>query len=282
MPHLNHSNDYLISIIVPYYNRPKCLPNLINSIQHQTYTNWELLIVDDFSDNQDCILKILAEASDQRIRYYRHPKNLNGAQARNTGLKHSKGEYVAFLESDDLWAPKKLEKQLLKIIHLEDSGDTIIYGPLKKMHINDRFEPHILPKRPKKNLESVSDYLFQNSGLMQTSTLFLPAQLAKKIQFNPNLIRHQDYDFVLRAEALGAKFEYLEDTLCSWVCLEGEENISNKGCELSFSINWLKTYSKYMSKTGYHGYLSRQMFYIAYKNRSLRGYYSYILYSHVF
>lgn len=102
----------LVSIITPIYNGEKFIEETIISVKKQTYTNWEMIIVDDCSkDNSEKIIKKLAE-SDERIKYFRLDKNSGVANARNTALKISKGRFAAFLDADDLWLPEKLEKQI--------------------------------------------------------------------------------------------------------------------------------------------------------------------------
>jgi glycosyltransferase involved in cell wall biosynthesis len=262
---------------VPYYNRFSCLPALIESVMRQTHSNWELLLVDDCSNDSADVKHYLTSINEPRIRYIRHETNLNGAQARNTGLEACSGEYVAFLDSDDVWDSKKLDIQLRQLLMNENSTNVILYGALQKVYPDNEMKNVMLPKRAKNVDESVSDYLFGYDGLMQTSTFFLTTSFAKQIGFNPKLVRHQDYDFILRAESLGAKFDFTEQTLCSWVCLPGEENISKKGCKLEFAIDWFGEYQKYMTTTGSDAYLSRQMFYIAVKSSQWFDYYKFLL-----
>ena len=102
-------ND-LVSIIMPSYNTARFIGESIASVFAQTYTNWELLIVDDCStDNTD---EIIAQFNDPRITYVKNEKNSGAAVSRNRALAQAKGKWIAFLDSDDLWAPQKLEKQL--------------------------------------------------------------------------------------------------------------------------------------------------------------------------
>jgi glycosyltransferase involved in cell wall biosynthesis len=267
----------LISIIVPYYNRFSCLPDLIESVKCQTHSDWELILVDDCSDDSADVKDYLTHINEPQIRYIRHEKNLNGAQARNTGLKACCGQYVAFLDSDDVWDSKKLEVQLSQLLMNKNPTNVILYGALQKVYPGNEVKNVMLPKRPKNADESVSDYLFGCNGLMQTSTFFLTATLAKSIAFNPALVRHQDYDFILRAEHLGVDFDFTKQALCSWICLPGEENISKKGCKLKFAIDWFGEYQQYMTPTGRDAYLSRQMFYIAVKSSQWFEYYRFLL-----
>lgn len=102
----------LISIITPVYNAKKYIDKTIASVQQQSYTNWEMILIDDCStDGSDAIIKELA-SSDERLRYYRNEANLGAAQSRNKALLLAKGRYVAFLDSDDLWDAKKLSIQI--------------------------------------------------------------------------------------------------------------------------------------------------------------------------
>lgn len=101
----------LVSIITPSYNTAQYIGQTIASVQAQTYGNWELLIVDDCStdDSDQVIAPYLA---DQRIRYLKNEKNSGAAISRNYALREAKGKWIAFLDSDDLWHPEKLERQL--------------------------------------------------------------------------------------------------------------------------------------------------------------------------
>ena len=101
----------LISIIMPTYNCGKFIGRTIDSVINQTYSNWELIVVDDCS--KDDTEKVLNKyKKDKRINYIKLEKNSGAAVARTESMKRAKGNYMAFLDSDDLWYPKKLEKQL--------------------------------------------------------------------------------------------------------------------------------------------------------------------------
>jgi len=105
-------NEPLVSIITPVYNAEKFLSETIESIKEQTYKNWELLLVDDCSkDNSAKIIKEF-KRSDDRIKYIKLEKNSGASISRNTGIKNAKGRFIAFVDSDDLWEPEKLEIQI--------------------------------------------------------------------------------------------------------------------------------------------------------------------------
>lgn len=102
----------LVSIITPAYNSSEFISETISSIIQQTFTDWELLITDDCStDNTVQVVRTLAE-KDSRIKLSRLEQNSGAAVARNEALERASGRYIAFCDSDDLWAPDKLERQL--------------------------------------------------------------------------------------------------------------------------------------------------------------------------
>ncbi len=103
-------ND-LVSIVMPSYNTSQYIAESIQSVLKQTYSNWELLIVDDCSpDDTDEVVKPFL--ADSRIRFFKNEKNSGAAVSRNKALREAKGRWIAFLDSDDLWMPEKLEKQV--------------------------------------------------------------------------------------------------------------------------------------------------------------------------
>ena len=105
--------DYgLVSIVTPNWNCGNYASETIRSVQAQTYQNWEMIIVDDCStDGSEAVIEPLKE-EDGRIRLLRNEKNSGAAVSRNYALREAKGRWIAYLDSDDIWAPEKLEKQL--------------------------------------------------------------------------------------------------------------------------------------------------------------------------
>ena len=135
----------LVSIITPSYNTGEYIKETITSVLNQTYSNWELIIVDDCStDNTDDV--VAPFLSDNRIKYFKNEKNSGAAVSRNRAIREAQGRYIAFLDSDDLWEPDKLEKQVAfmkengyrfsytqygEIDENSDSLSTFITGPRK-------------------------------------------------------------------------------------------------------------------------------------------------------
>ena len=123
----NPMND-LVSIIMPSYNTGRFLAEAVGSVLAQTYSAWELLIVDDCStDDTDAVA---AGFTDGRIRYFKNEKNSGAAFSRNRALREARGRWIAFLDSDDRWAPDKLEKQLA---FMQENGYAFSYTGYSEM-----------------------------------------------------------------------------------------------------------------------------------------------------
>jgi len=104
-------DDGFVSIIVPTYNRAYCICRAIDSVREQTHRNWEVLLVDDGSTDDTAALIASRYGDDSRVRYL-YQRNAGVSAARNAGIRESRGDFVAFLDSDDEWKPWKLEVQL--------------------------------------------------------------------------------------------------------------------------------------------------------------------------
>ena len=103
----------LVSIITPSYNSERFIKQCIKSVLAQTYKNWEMIIVDDFSNDNSKLEIAALSKNEARIKTIFLDKNIGAAEARNVAIRKAKGRYIAFLDSDDLWSPKKLEVQIL-------------------------------------------------------------------------------------------------------------------------------------------------------------------------
>lgn len=124
----------LVSIIMPSWNTARFIAESIQCVIDQTYHNWELLIVDDCStDNTDEVVEPFL--SDLRIKYFHNEKNSGAALTRNKAMREAQGEWIAFLDSDDLWMPEKLEKQ---IAFMRKGGYVLSYTEYEKIDEEDK------------------------------------------------------------------------------------------------------------------------------------------------
>lgn len=107
---MNSDSIPTVSVIIPTYNRAEILPKSVNSVLNQTFEDFELIVVDDASE--DHTGSVISGMNDNRIDYVRHHDNRHVSAARNTGIEHARGEFIAFLDDDDCWLPGKLEQQV--------------------------------------------------------------------------------------------------------------------------------------------------------------------------
>ena len=114
----------LVTVGITTFNRSQLLPRAIDSVLAQTYTDFELYVVDDHSS--DCTREVVAKYSDSRIRYHRNDTNSGVSASRNLVLKSARGRYVAYLDDDDAWAPEKLELQV-NLAELQSADCAVIY-----------------------------------------------------------------------------------------------------------------------------------------------------------
>ena len=102
----------LVSVIIPYYKKKEYITSSINSVLKQSHKNLELIIIYDDSNHEDLIILKNLKKKDKRIKIFINKKNIGAGLSRNKGIKLSKGKFIAFLDSDDLWLPNKLKKQI--------------------------------------------------------------------------------------------------------------------------------------------------------------------------
>lgn len=120
------TEKYIVSVIMPTYNRAAYIVDAIESVRQQTYSNWELIIVDDGSE--DTTEELVKAIGDSRIQFYKAGRIGISSKIKNIGLQKASGGMIAFIDSDDLWAPTKLEKQLLAFSEYPDAGFSLTGG----------------------------------------------------------------------------------------------------------------------------------------------------------
>ncbi|MEL7077638.1 MAG: glycosyltransferase [Cyanobacteria bacterium J06648_1] len=247
--------NQLVSVVIPTYNRADLLRRAIASIVAQSYRHWEVIIVDDAS--QEDIAQVVEQINDSRLRYIRHASNLGGSEARNTGISHAQGEFVAFLDSDDVWLPHKLESQLAALESLESEENFVCYSQFRSSP-QVFYAQSVFPRRGKQTSEAVADYLWTGGGEMLTSTLLISRSLAHRTRFQPGLVKHQDLDFVLRLEQQGAQFLYVPQILAIWHNESRSDRIS-RNRDYQLSLNWIETYRQQISERAIQGFMLKEI-----------------------
>lgn len=172
----------LVSIITPSYNSEQHIKLTISSVLAQTYQNWEMLIIDDCSN--DSSVSIIEEYTldEPRIKLLRNTKNMGVAQSRNKGITASSGDYIALLDSDDIWFPIKLEKQLQFML---DKNILMSYSAYNTIDSNN----NILGYFPVKEKTTYSDLL--RTSTIGTLTMIYNVRQLGKLYFEN--IGHEDY-----------------------------------------------------------------------------------------
>jgi len=129
------SSETLVSIITPSYNSEKTLNETFLSIKQQTYPNWEWLIIDDHSKDSSFEMAKNIAKSDERIIVVQTERNSGAAAARNLGIQKARGRFIAFLDSDDMWKPNKLEEQINFMI---STGASFTYSDYDILYPNKK------------------------------------------------------------------------------------------------------------------------------------------------
>lgn len=175
----------MVSIIMPAYNSAGTIRDSIESIQAQTVTDWELIVIDDASkDDTADILRELA-SGDGRIRFFQNEKNSGASYTRNRAIALAEGEWIAFLDSDDLWKPEKLEKQLS--LAVEHPNMVICYTA--SSFINDDGEAYGYVMEA---VECITYKVLLRKNLLSCSSVMIRASVMKEIKM-PNDRMHEDY-----------------------------------------------------------------------------------------
>ena len=202
--------EQLISIVLPTYNRAKLLPRAVYSVFEQTWENWELLIVDDASDDDTGEVCKQFRQEDERVRYIKLPENLGPAGARNRGIAQAKGDFIAFLDSDDEWLPTKLDQQM-RAMKPEDALCYCNY----EYYDEEEYLLGVCPPRDiapiLKSGKMLSQLLIMN--MIGTPTILVRKACIEEVgAFNEDLTCLEDYEFVLRI-AEKYPIAYVDDDL---------------------------------------------------------------------
>lgn len=202
----------MISVIIPVYNREKVALAAINSVLKQTYTDIEVIVVDDGST--DNTKEVLSEIKDERFHYI-YQQNVGACIARNHGIELAKGDYIAFHDSDDIWHTDKLEKQLAALLN---SGADLVFCKLNEFYGNEI--KRIIP-------EDISagflDPVINLFGI-GTQTLLAKREVFDNIKFDKHMPRFQEFELLVRV-ADKYKLYCVDEGLVDYYI--GEDSISS-------------------------------------------------------
>jgi len=214
----------LISIITPNYNASKYIAATIESVQNQTYKNWELLIVDDCSTDNSIPLIESFLLKDGRIKLFKLKKNLGSAVARNKGIEKAKGNFISFLDSDDLWFGSKLESQVKFMLDKEIGISFTTY-----FYQKNQFKKIIKARE----IVTYKDLLKNN--FMGCLTVMYSVDLIGK-QYFPLLRKRQDWALWLKITRDGTKAYGISKPLA--IYRKRETSLSSNKISL-LRYNWI-------------------------------------------
>lgn len=215
----------MVSVILPTYNRADKLMNSVESVLHQTERDFELIIVDDGS--KDRTKELILALGDQRVRYI-YQEQAGACRARNTGVSMARGEYIAFHDSDDLWKPDKLERQLQC---LEETGADLVFSPMEEIYPDG--SRMLLPSHLQEGLIRDSDCLLG----VGTQTLLGRREVFCHCPFDEEMPRLQEFEMLCRAREQ-YKLYFLDHIVVEYC--RGADSISSNTEKLLRSIDLLK------------------------------------------
>lgn len=211
----------LVSVIIPTRNRAALLPRALGSVFAQTYDKLECIVVDDNSEDET--QKILAGYADPRLVVLKHETNLFASAARNTGIAHASGEFIAFLDDDDAWLPKKLERQVPLLLRSPEAVGMVYCwmdyfderGTLIRKH-DPRLKGYVFP------------YILDAQRLGGCPTLLVRREVVDAVGgFDASLLRGNDGDFIRRV-CREYEVDYVPETLVHVYVGHGHGRISTR------------------------------------------------------
>lgn len=244
----------IFSIIIPTFQRVQLLERAILSVLGQQFKDWELLIVDDGStDSTQDLVKVWGE-KDSRIKFFKRPysRSKGPSSCRNIGMELAKGEYLAFLDSDDEWLPKRLNRAL---DYMEQNQAKAIYsGALVKGQKTD----YMRPSRQLTQQDSVFDFILNPRTFTQTSTLIIHRDIARKVSFPETMTHHEDYDFFIQVSRI-ALWHYFDnyDVVVHWED-NSKRKINYRNC-LDFYKNYRQESKDKEGRIRYLSYMSEDL-----------------------
>jgi teichuronic acid biosynthesis glycosyltransferase TuaG len=209
---MNNDNSPLVSVIITAYNHEKYISDSINSVLNQTFQDFEIIVINDgSSDNTPKIIEEITQKNNQKITFINNINNVRPKFSENQCLKIARGKYIAWNDGDDLWHPKKLEKQMKIFLEDKNNGIHVVYSLGENLNEN--------PARYRKKIEGkdVKEDFFKE---MFNSAFFLKISMVvrKEVYDTIGLLNEKyqlcgDYEYMLRMAANGYKFRMVNQSL---------------------------------------------------------------------
>jgi len=214
------SSPPVVSIIVPCYNSGRFIRATLEAVRAQTFTDWECIVIDDASSDDSAAIVAAMAAEDPRIVPLRLPENLGAAGARNAGLERVRGEYIAFLDSDDYWVPEKLARQ---VAYARETDAAMVHSSYRFVDESGQFLPGGVKASDRVDLRSY----MRNTEIGMSTSLIDRAKVGA-IHFK-NIRLCQDTDLWLTLLDRGFVSRGMEDVFVHYRIREGQISGSKIG-----------------------------------------------------
>ena len=214
--------SHKVTVVITTYNRPVLLERAIRSVLNQTYENFECVVVDDCSSTHKA-KEITQKFTDNRVTYTRHEQNMGLSAARNTGIEYSDGEYVAFLDDDDQWKEKKLEKQIDLFEGLEDKYAIVYCWMNYRRHTDEEIINSYCPSYE----GNIFSEALEGQPIGSGSTLLVRRSIAKNTKFDVDIDRGIDGDFIRRV-CQEYYVNYVPEILVEYYVEHGKDRITSQ------------------------------------------------------
>jgi len=227
----------LVSIIMNCYNGETYLHKSIQSVLAQTYKNWELIFWDNRSEDKSA--EIFNSYEDERFRYYYAPKHSILYEARNEAIKKSSGEFIAFLDTDDLWERDKLD---LQIPFFKDLKVGVVYGNL--FIVNEKLNTKKLFLKREKPRGFILDNLLKDYCTGLVTLVIRKSFLDKYEAFDRTFDFIGDFDLMIRMSSK-YKFEYVDKPIASWRSHWNNASLLKKNNQINELKIWTRKMKNY-------------------------------------
>ncbi len=243
-----------VTAVIPTRNRPELVCRAVESVLAQTHTNIEAVVVVDGPD--EATLSALARFPHDRVCVVALTETVGGAKARNIGVELAHGEWIALLDDDDEWLAEKTTLQLQAALASGCTLPIVCSQVIARSANAEMIWPIHPPREPYSDYLLVRKRLSYGEGLMQTSTLMAKRELFLAQPFTNGLIKHQDWDWILRALQLqGVATVYVEQPLAIWY-LENNAGRVSRVNRWRASLEWIEDVSPLITPLAYSSFIA--------------------------
>jgi glycosyltransferase involved in cell wall biosynthesis len=244
----------LISAIIPTRNRPTLVLRAVRSVLAQTYSPLEIIVVVDGFDV--ATVNALSALGEDKLSIVALPQSVGGSRARNTGVQHARGEWVAFLDDDDEWLPDKLQKQIAAAQVTDCESAIVCSKVIARTATADFIWPENPPCKPYSEYLLMRSRMSYGEGLIQTSTVMAKRELLLHTPFRDGLRKHQDWDWMLRVTEFDqAQVVFVSEPLAIWTLDRGRARVSSENAWRS-SYDWIRESKRLVTRRAYASFIA--------------------------